>query len=227
MDDLKYKDEWIQKLSEDASFIVQAKDEGVLDVLDSTDWVELIIRQPILGGYFKNWKIFTPNDWAMLLSEMPFFFEKCDKWEEFEILDWVMLLSERPNLGIHCRTWESFSAEDWVNLLLAQPCFAERCDKWNEFTLEDWELLSPELYDKCPEEILKQMEPHTVKKAPVLPEIILRPTFELTSMLYPELDEYDVLFKQGYLAEHFHVSGKINIPNGLEKFVPLAWGSAH
>lgn len=52
-----------------------------------------------------------------------------------------------------------------------------------------------------------------------LQEIILRPTFELTQMLYPELSEIDILYKQGFLAEHFLFSDKFNIPYGLEKHI--------
>ena len=209
---------WIVKLSEDSSLITKAKEQRILEELTTFDWVELIIQQPILGGYFENWDALAPNEWAILLSEMPYFFEKCDKWSEFEPQDWVMLLTERPNLGIYCREWEKFTAEDWVNLLSEQPRFANYCDKWNEYTVEDWEILPYELYDKCPKELLKKIEPHFERKIPNLRNIILRPTFELTRMLYPELSEEEILFKQGFLGESFIVPKNFKIPNGLEEF---------
>ena len=209
---------WIVKLSEDSSLIAKAKEQRILEELTPLDWVELIIQQPILGGYFENWDALAPNEWAILLSEMPYFFEKCDKWSEFDPQDWVILLTERPNLGIHCREWKKFTAEDWVNLLSEQPRFANYCDKWNEFTVEDWEILPYELYDKCPKELLKKIEPHFERKIPNLRNIILRPTFELTRMLYPELSEEEILFKQGFLGESFIVPQNFKIPNGLEEF---------
>lgn len=184
---------WIVKLSEDSSLITKAKEQRILEELTTFDWVELIIQQPILGGYFENWDVLAPNEWAILLSEMPYFFEKCDKWSEFE-------------------------PQDWVNLLTEQPRFANYCDKWNEFTVEDWEILPYELYDKCPKELLKKIEPHFERKISNLRNIILRPIFELTRMLYPELSEEEILFKQGFLGESFIVPKNFKIPNGLEEF---------
>ena len=77
----------------------------------------------------------------------------------------------------------------------------------------------PELYEYCPKEILKKIQPPKEKQTMELQEIILRPTFELTQMLYPELSEIAILHKQGFLAEHFPFSDKNNTPYGLEKHI--------
>ncbi len=211
------KEQWIQRLLEDHTLITQAEKDGILEYLEPFDWVELIIKHPIIGGYCKNWDDFSSNDWSALLSEMPYFFEKCQLWNEFDVQDWIMLLSSRPNMKRYCRKWNEFSVDDWVNLLSQQPNLAYHCEKWSKFTLEDWEVLPPKLYEHCPKEILKQLKPIEERNPLNLQEIILRPTFELTRMLYPELSEDDILHKQDYLAEHFLYSGKINIPYGLEE----------
>lgn len=213
------KEEWIEKLLEDHTLVHQAEKEGILEYFEPWDWIELIIKHPIIGGFCKSWENFSANDWAILLSEMPFFFEKCNIWDEFEVQDWVMLLSSRGNMRVHCHKWSEFTAEDWVYLLSEQPSLARYCDKWEDFTLEDWEILSPELYEYCPEEILKQLQPPKEKRTLKLQGIILRPTFELTQMLYPELSEIAILHKQGFLAEHFLFPDKFNIPYGLEKHI--------
>lgn len=96
------KEEWIEKLLEDHTLVHQAEKEGILEYFEPWDWIELIIKHPIIGGFCKSWENFSANDWAILLSEMPFFFEKCNIWDEFEVQDWVMLLSSRGNMRVHC-----------------------------------------------------------------------------------------------------------------------------
>ena len=50
--DENQKEEWIEKLLEDHTLIYQAEKEGILEYLEPLDWIELIIKHPIIGGFF-------------------------------------------------------------------------------------------------------------------------------------------------------------------------------